>query len=350
MVSVTRFLIVRLGALGDIVHAIPVAAALRRAHPSAQIDWLVSGKHREILDLVQVIDNRLTINDRSGTDEGASILSAIRRIRAVRYDVAIDLQGLIKSAIIARLSGASNVVGFNGKYAREPLARLFYTSVHDPGGDGMYAPRETRHVVEINLGILKPLGIHVGSPEFPLAKVSSPIAQSMSEAAEGRYALLNPGAAWPNKRWPAPRLGALALALRDRWNLKSVVLWGPGEFDLAENVVATSGGAAIITPQTSVADVVALARGAAVMVSGDTGPTHIAAAVGTPIVGIYGPTRPERNGPWLADDETVSRAAMCQCHHFRQCKVEKMCLMDIEAVEVLAAVERRLAAAERRRA
>jgi ADP-heptose:LPS heptosyltransferase len=114
--------------------------------------------------------------------------------------------------------------------------------------------------------------------------------------------------------------------------------------------VATAAGAAILTPPTSVADVVALARGASVMVSGDTGPTHIAAAVGTPIVGIYGPTRPGRNGPWLADDETVSRASICQCHHFRQCKVEKMCLLDIEVAEVVAAVDRRLAAAERRRA
>ena len=346
----TRFLIVRLGALGDIVHAIPVAAAIRRAYPTARIDWLVSGKHREILDLVTAIDRRLSIKDRGGAGGGASFLSAIRGIRHTRYDVAIDLQGLIKSAIIARLSGASKVVGFNARYAREGLARLFYTHVHDPGGEGMYAPSETRHVVDINLGILEAIGIDPGAPEFPLATVASPIATSMSEASGGRYALLNPGAAWPNKRWPAPRLGALAMALRDRWNLQSVVLWGPGEFDLAEDVVATAAGAAILTPPTSVADVVALARGASVMVSGDTGPTHIAAAVGTPIVGIYGPTRPGRNGPWLADDETVSRASICQCHHFRQCKVEKMCLLDIEVAEVVAAVDRRLAAAERRRA
>jgi heptosyltransferase-1 len=347
---VTRFLIVRLGALGDIVHAIPVAAALRHAYPAARIDWLVSGKHRELLDLVPAIDHRLSISDRSGAAEGASFLSAIRAIRDTRYDVAIDLQGLIKSAVIARLSGASKVVGFNGKYAREPLARLFYTDVHDPGGDGMYAPGETRHVVDINLGILEAIGIDPGPPEFPLTNVTSAVAESMREAAGGQYALLNPGAAWPNKRWPSPRLGALAMALADKRSLKSVVLWGPGEFDLAEDVVATSAGAAILTPQTSVADVVALARGASVMVSGDTGPTHIAAAVGTPIVGIYGPTRPERNGPWLPEDETVSRASICQCHHFRQCKVEKMCLLDIEVEDVLAAVDRRLAAAERRRA
>jgi lipopolysaccharide heptosyltransferase I len=346
---VNRFLIVRLGALGDIVHAIPVAAALRRAYPTARIDWLVSGKHRGILDLVTAIDNRLSIKDRSDADEGASLPSAIRAIRETRYDVAIDLQGLIKSAIIARLSGASKVVGFNGKYARESLARLLYTHVHDPGGDGMYAPSETRHVVDINLGMLEAIGINPGPPEFPLATVPSPVAESMRDAAGGPYVLLNPGAAWPNKRWPAPRLGALAIGLRERRNLKSVVLWGPGEFDLAEDVVATAAGAAIITPETSVADLIALARGASAMVSGDTGPTHIAAAVGTPIVGIYGPTRPERNGPWLPDDETVSRASICQCHHFRQCKVEKMCLLDIEVEEVLAAVERRLTAADRRR-
>jgi len=346
----TRFLIVRLGALGDIVHAIPVAAALRRARPAARIDWMVSCKHRDILDLVPPIDERLSIKDRSGPDDGESLWSALQRIRKTRYDVTIDLQGLLKSAVIARLSGAGKVVGFNGKYSRESMARAFYTDVYDPGGDGMYAPSETRHVVDINLGMLKAIGIDPGRPEFPLADVHSEVAASMTEAAGGSYVLLNPGAAWPNKRWPPPRLGALAIALRARRNLKSVVLWGPGEFDLAQDVVATAGGAAVLSPQTSVADVVALARGAAVMVSGDTGPTHIAAAVGTPIVGIYGPTRPERNGPWVPDDETVSRASICQCHHFRQCKIERMCLLDIEVDEVLAAVERRLSAAERRRA
>lgn len=111
-----------------------------------------------------------------------------------------------------------------------------------------------------------------------------------------------------------------------------------------------AAGAAILTPETSIADLLGLAKGATVMVSGDTGPTHLAAALGTPIVGIYGPTRPERNGPWMMDDETVSRAAVCQCHHLRRCKVDRMCLLDVQVDEVLAAVERRLAAAERRRA
>lgn len=346
----TRFLIVRLGALGDIVHAIPVAAALRRAFPSARIDWVVSGKHRAILDLVPLIDRRLSIKDRSGSGEDASFLTAIRDIRRSEYDAALDLQGLVKSALIARLSGAKRVIGFNRKYAREPFARWFYTEQHDPGGDGIYAAAETRHVVDINLGLLSALGVTAGTAEFPIEARDSLVARQIAERTGGRYALLNPGAAWPNKRWPPPRLAALASALRSRRGLPSVVLWGPGEIELAAEVVAAADGAALMPPETAIADIVALARGAAVMVSGDTGPTHLAAAVGTPIVGIYGPTRPERNGSWRREDETVSRAAICRCHHFRSCRVERMCLLDITVDEVLAAVERRLDAADRCRA
>jgi ADP-heptose:LPS heptosyltransferase len=114
-------------------------------------------------------------------------------------------------------------------------------------------------------------------------------------------------------------------------------------------VVAQARGTAVLSPRTSIADVVALARHASVMVSGDTGPTHIGSAVGTPTVGIYGPTRPERNGSWLPNDQTVSRAAMCECHHLRECRAERLCLLDIGVSEVLHAVEGRLAVAERTR-
>ena len=142
----------------------------------------------------------------------------------------------------------------------------------------------------------------------------------MLRATGGQFALLNPGAAWPNKRWPPLRLAGLATALRQRHGLMSVVLWGPGERELADAVVAGSLGAAVLSPPTSIADIVALARSASVMVSGDTGPTHLGAAVGTPMVGIYGPTRPERNGPWRPEDVTVSRAGVCRCHHLRRCR------------------------------
>jgi lipopolysaccharide heptosyltransferase I len=339
-----RFLLVRLGALGDVVHAIPVAAALRRAFPEAQIDWLVSFKHREILDLVPVVNDRFAVRDRGAAAGGQSIPAALRALRQRRYDCALDLQGLIKSAALARASGATRVIGFAPAYLRERLARFFHSEVHDPGAGGMFDPRETRHVVQINLGLLELLGVSPSPPEFPIEQRDTPVAEQVRRQAGGPYALLNPGAAWPNKRWPPARLAAVAVSLSRRHQLPSVVLWGPGERTLGEEVIAGAGGAATLSPPTSIHDLVALARGARVMVSGDTGPTHIAAAVGTPIVGIYGPTRPERNGPWLPDDVTVSRADVCECHHRRQCRRQTMCLLDIGVDEVVAAVERRLMA------
>jgi lipopolysaccharide heptosyltransferase I len=340
---VAKFLIVRLGALGDIVHAIPVAAALRRAFPDARIDWVVSARHREILDLVPVINRRLAVNDRGGPSGGAPLAAALRELRRTRYDVAIDLQGLIKSAAIARLSGATRVIGFTTRHLRERLARPFYTQVHDPGGAAMHDRGSSRHVVHLNLALLETLGLQAVAPEFPIEAAPSEVARQVCEQVGGRYALLNPGAAWPNKRWPPSRLATVAEALAARHSLRSVVLWGPGERDLADAVVSQSQGTAIVSPPTAIADLVALSRGARLMVSGDTGPTHIAAAVGTPIVGIYGPTRPERNGPWAADDITVSRAEVCVCHHLRRCRRDTMCLMDIGTNEVLNAIDRRLA-------
>jgi heptosyltransferase-1 len=330
--DMNRVLIVRLGALGDIVHAIPVAAALRHAFPGARIDWLVSAKHREILDLVPVIDRRLAIDDRAGS----RMLAGIREVRRAHYDVALDLQGLLKSAVLARSAGARRVIGFSSRYVRERLARAFYTEAHDPVG--------VPHVVHQNLALLERLGLTVVDAEFPIEHVDSDIARQVRDRTGGCYALLNPGAAWPNKRWPPSRFAAVAGSLASRHRMTSVVLWGPGEQSLAEEVVAAAGGAAMLSPPTSIADLVALARGAALMVSGDTGPTHVAAAVGAPIVGIYGPTRPSRNGPWSPHDVTLSRDAVCQCHHLRRCRLARTCLLDIEVDEVLSAVERRLAA------
>jgi lipopolysaccharide heptosyltransferase I len=341
---VKRLLIVRLGALGDVVHAIPVAAALRHAFPDARIDWLVSAKHREILDLVPAIDRRLVINDRTDARGGSSLMGAVRELRSAHYDVVLDLQGLIKSALLARATGAPRVIGFAASYARESLARWFYTEVYDPGRGGMYHPNETRHVVEINLSILEALGLTAITPAFPIEATTSSAAQLVADDTGGRYILVNPGAAWPNKRWPPARFGALAAAIRRRTDLPSVVLWGPNERALADEVVAASGGAARVSPATTVGDLVALARGASLMVSGDTGPTHIASAVGTPLVGIYGPTRPSRNGPMSPRDAVVSRDRVCQCHHLRRCVRDRMCLLDIEVDEVVAAVETVLSA------
>ena len=330
-----NILVVRLGALGDVVHTIPAVAALRGAFPDARIDWIVDAKHREIVDLVTVLDRVVPLEGRTL----GAWRKAINDLRRTRYDVAIDFQGLMKSAVLARASGAARVIGFSIWHLREKTARPFYSSTVEAEGG---------HVIRKNLRLLQVLGIECDTIEFPIADGGSPAAVALSRLVTGPYALINAGAAWPNKRWPAERFGELAAFLADARGLTPVVLWGPGEDALAQAVIDASSGRAVLAPPTRIRDLVALARGASVVISGDTGPLHIATAVGAPTVGIFGPTNPERNGPWIEEDAAVSRFDECGCHYDRRCHRRDWCLLDVPATEVCAAVQRRLAMSEER--
>lgn len=344
-------LIVRLGALGDIVHAVPAAAAVRAAYPDARIDWLVDAKHRGMVDLVTCVDRSVTLE----RPTLAGWAEVVRTMRQVRYDWAVDFQGLLKSAVLARASGAAHVAGFSIWHLREKSARPFYTetppSQADPLRRGppsqedlLRRGKQEQHVIRKNLGLLRTLGIDDDRVTFPLARAESPSLESIRATLGGDepFALINPGAAWPNKRWPPERYGQVAAFLRDVRQLPSFVLWGPGEEGLAQAVVEASDRAARLCPATSLPDILALCRAAALMVSGDTGPLHIATAAGTPTVSVFGPTDPERNGPWAENDLTVSRFASCQCHYRRRCHESAWCLAGIPASEVTAAVQQRL--------
>lgn len=361
-----RILIVRLSALGDIVHAMPVLSALLRQWPAARVDWLVEEAYAPILSLAAGLHRRVIVRGRTGRETADSIsfagalglARAAAYLRSQHYDAALDLQGLIKSAVWARLSGARRVIGFDRAHLREPHAALLYTET--------VVPQEAPHVIRKNLSILKALGLQapdvasgflsagalaktVSRTDLPPNPVAGAAIDDAIAAAGGarRYIVLNPGAAWPNKRWPADRFGALALALLERQGLRSLVTWGPAERDLATAVCRESSGAAQPAPPTSIAGLAVLMRDAALVVSGDTGPLHIAAAMGAPIVGLYGPTWPERNGPWDPDDEVISRADACVCHHKRQCLRGAPCIDDIAIGEVIDAAERRLVKARR---
>ena len=137
------------------------------------------------------------------------------------------------------------------------------------------------------------------------------------------------------------RFGDMAAFLREVRGLSSVVLWGPDEQAIAQAVVDASSGAARLAPPTTLADLLALSRAASLMVSGDTGPLHIAAAVSTPVVALFGPTDPLRNGPWSKQDEIVSRYAACGCHYQRRCHQPAWCLADVSVAEVTAAIQQR---------
>lgn len=327
-----RVLIVRLGSLGDLVHALPAVAAIRRAHPDADIDWLVDAVHRPFLDLVPVVSSIVELTSRTAR----GWFDVRRRLRRRRYDVALDFQGLIKSAALARLSGARRVLGFDRAALRERAAAAFYTE--------RIAVGEGRHVVQKNLHLAAAIGAATDVVTCPLRPVESEALRTVLERGLGRFALINPGAAWPNKRWPPDRFGRTAAWLREAHALSSVVLWGPDERDLAQAVAGASAGAAVVAPPTRLQDLVAFSRSADLIVSGDTGPTHIAAAVGTPVVALFGPTDPLRNGPWADDDVSVSRYAECDCHYQRRCRraPDRWCLGTITEPSVREAITLRL--------
>jgi heptosyltransferase-1 len=336
-----RILIVRLGSLGDLIHTLPAVAALHDAWPDAEIDWVVERAHADLLALVPVLSRVVVLADRTP----AGWLSVIRALRARRYDLAIDLQGLVKSAAIARGSGARRVVGFDRAGLREPAARFLYSE--------SVAVGEGRHVIEKNLALVRhEIELVADVPQisyelnFPLRIPDSPALAQLRAQGIGDFAVLNPGAAWPNKRWPPEAFASVARAVREAHGWTAVVLWGPGEQAIAQAVVDGSAGAAVRAPATTLADLLAIARASKLFVSGDTGPLHLAGAVGAPIVSVFGPTTPARNGPWDPRDIAISRYDACDCHYKRVCRHPgTWCLAGITVTDVVGAIARRVKAA-----
>jgi lipopolysaccharide heptosyltransferase I len=352
-----RVLIVRLGAMGDLVHALPALAAIREAWRDATIDWLVDARYAGVLRFVSGFDRAVVVGGRAGrpprAPEGEGVAgtrleypgltgvwAAIRFLRRQRYDVALDFQGLIKSAALTRASGARRVIGFASGHLREPAARVFY-------GDAV-EPAAGVHVVWKNMALVRALGIEPAGLAFPLAAaLDATVAAALpppDAAGCQTFAVVNPGAGWPNKRWRADRFGAVAAHLKSKHGLLSLVTWGPGEQALAEAVVRASDGAARVAPPTGLGDLIALLGGARIFVGGDTGPLQLAAALGTPTVAVFGPTSPARNGSWSAEDVSLSRFDTCDCHHKRRCRRATPCIDDIGVGEVMDAVDRRLGA------
>jgi heptosyltransferase-1 len=299
-----RVLICRLSAIGDVVHGMPVLCALREALPNAFIGWIVEGVSAQLLEHHPALDEVIKV-PRKWLKSPRTILDVRRKLRRLRFDVTIDLQGLTKSAIAARLSGAPLRIGFDGADGRE-LSRWLNNKL---------VPPEGTHVIDRNLGLLKPLGIAPAEVRFGLHDTpeNSAAAQSILSQLKirDRFAVINPGAGWPSKVWPADRYAAVAGYLGLRHALRSVVVWaGDQERAWAEQIVAGSNGFALLAPNTSLLELAALTRRASLFVASDTGPLHIAVAVGTPSVGLFGPMPAERNGPYGLAHQSVQKVCL----------------------------------------
>lgn len=283
-----RFLVVRLSSLGDLVHTIPAVAALRSSFPSAAIDWVVDDRWSPLIEMVTVINETIPLG-RSIPD----VLSCIRRLRRARYTCALDLQGRYRSAVLCWLSGAPRRIGRDRRATREPGATIFYTDRVIPTG---------RHIVDMTLDLAVRAGAQAQpEPRFPLRVPEDELRAAREtlsrEGISGDYVVISPGGGWKSKCWPPDRFGALSDLLLQRDGLRSVVNIAPGEEELAREVVSASGSAKPPVVSLSIPALASLLAQARLVVAGDTGPLHLAAALGTRVVGLFGATDPERNGP-----------------------------------------------------
>jgi heptosyltransferase-1 len=305
--KIERLLIVRLGAMGDVIHGLPAVGALRAAFPRAMLGWLIEERWAELLCTLStprsgprspqrpLVDRLHTVNTRQWRRAPFSaatwerVAASLSDLRSTRYDTVVDFQGAVRSSLLARWSGAPVIYG--AAQPRENLASMFYTRQIITRGE---------HVVEQNLSLAEA----VAHRALKISKVELPRDDAADQECERRlkaqgtqeFALLNPGAGWGAKQWPAERFGEVARRLAEN-GLRSLINVGPGEADLARAVEAASGGTAL-TVTGSITQLIALTRRARLFIGGDTGPMHLAAVLGVPVVGIFGPTDPARNGPF----------------------------------------------------
>ncbi|MDT7542737.1 MAG: heptosyltransferase [Acidobacteriota bacterium] len=342
-----RLLFIKLGSIGDIVHTLPALAAVRRALPDAEISWVVERGAAEILRDNPILENTIVVDTKGlrRVPVSGETLSAtrrqLRRLRASPFDLSIDFQGLLKSALIARLSRARRSVGFAREHLREPASRFLLSETFKVP-QGTHVIRKNLALVSVALDIDVP--VDANEFEFPLATKPEHVREAQEAAREARapYAILNPGGNWATKLWDAQRYGQLADELWTRHALRSLVTYGPGETELAARVADASRLDAALPVSLSLKGFYELARRAQVYVGGDTGPTHLAIAAGAPVVGIFGPTEWWRNGSPRAEDIEVGRtdiSCRVDCHR-RKCS--NWVCMEIEVARVVVAVSERL--------
>jgi len=270
-------LVIRLSALGDVIHTLPAVMSLRDSY---DVSWVVEAPYA---DLVETVAGVRAIPVRLKRWSPAAILGAGRSVRG--FEVAIDFQGLIKSALLARASGAPLRYGFHRQLVREKPAVLFYN--HRIRVDG------TKHVVDWNNELAAALTRNPATPQ-PNWNEFATDAQNRLTRFKGKIVLV-PGAGRLEKLWPLERFREIAKRYGDR----ALVVWGPGELDLAHAIGGT------MAPATNLRELAFVLKHASVVVGGDTGPLHLADALGTRVVGLYGPTDPRRNGPYGLLSRTI---------------------------------------------
>jgi heptosyltransferase I len=327
-----RILIIKPSAIGDVVHALPVLNLLRRRWPAAQVSWLVTPACAGLLERHPQLDEVIRFDRREFGRGWRSPRVAVELLRFMldlgrrRFDLVVDLQGLFRSGWLAASTRAPYRVG--PASAREG-AWLFYTHRVPTG------PRE-QHAIERYLTIAEAVGCERGPVEFHFA-VDDADRAAVAALTPERYAVLLPGANWLTKQWPVERFAGLVTPLRQRLGMESVVAGGPDTVALAARIP----GAINLAGRTNLRQLVALLERAALVVANDSGPMHIAAALGRPLVTPFGPTNPVRTGPYRRLDSVVRVDIPCSPCYSRRCS-HVSCLKWVGVGAVLELAERQM--------
>jgi heptosyltransferase-1 len=330
-----RILLVRTSALGDVVHCLPVLTALRRHFPAARLGWVVEGAMLPVLAGHPDLDEAIVVRLRAWRQRLS--LQTFREIGGFRAalddfapDVVLDLMGNHKAGVIAALTFSHRRAGLARRFRREPSSALWINEMVEPRGE---------HAVDRALSVLDALGLPPEPADFgpdKLFRGAPPL------PAGEPFALIHPGAGWANKIYPPERWGEVAARLRAATGLATRVASSAAEQALADRVVAASGGAATAVPAPDLPTLAALLRGARLMLGGDSGPTHLAHALGTPVLMVMGPTDPERHGPYGQPENAIWKVLPCSFCYKRFAET-KACLLEIPARRVAERAERILA-------
>jgi heptosyltransferase I len=343
MNSAPRILIIKLSSLGDILHTLPAFSVLRATFPDAKIDWLTAKKTQFLTAAVQGIDAIHVLDadplrrfppQRAGW---RNFRNLIRQLRACRYDYAIDFQGLLKTAIIGSMTGARVRLGFSGELVRERPAHWLYHRT-------LANPEKQVHVVKLNCMLAELAGAR--GPDSPIHFCIPPedersVALLLQREQLRDFVVINPGGGWATKRWSPEGYGRLAKRIQDEAGFPVAVTTGPGEEGLFQSIAESCGNPLPRHMPVSFLQLIPLLRQARLFIGGDTGPFHLACALGTAVVGIFGPTSIVRNGPWQCLGEAVTLDLPCGSCYGRVCTTGNAC-MDIPVDEVYARVIRRL--------
>jgi heptosyltransferase-1 len=336
--------ILRLSSIGDIIQTLPVAQLLREKFPNTRIAWVAEKSMAPLLKNHPDIDHLLLVDTKNWRRRilkphvWKEIASFLRYFRDQKFDVALDFQGLFKSAGLARLSGAPRRIGMSRYDRKERWTSILLNEFS-------VQTVTKKHIIEKNLAVLerleitpenRPLHFHIHPDEEALEYVDT----ELKKLELDRFVLVNAGGGWVTKLWDVDKYSELIDLIYNDLNIPTLILWGPGERHLADKIARKCISPALVGFSTNLTELIALIKRSRLLVSGDTGPLHIASALGVPVVGIYGPTDPARNGPWNPHDSACTIHYECSPCYLRVCPIGIQCLKKLDVGPVLDAVKK----------